>query len=137
MRKVVESLFCDFTAEELEQKGQELSSAMLHYDDVESKKKEATTTFGDELKSIRGQMRGLSNAIRKKGETRPVECVVNFNNPVIGLKRIVRADTGELVREEPMTSTERQQNLFGEIDTLGRMWGNGPEGQTEGKQPEA
>lgn len=134
-RKISEQLFCVFTQEEIETKGQELSTSMIAYDEVESAKKEATKEYTDQLKALRGTMRGLSRAIRKKGETRPVECIVHFHIPDIGRKRIVRIDTGELVREEAMTPEECQENLFGEINELDRLFGDGPEPEPPSEEP--
>jgi hypothetical protein len=125
-RRISESLFCDFTTEEIEAKGQELSATMLAYDEVETAKKDATKEFTEQLKSLRGSIRGLSRAIKRKGEMGPVDCLVHFHVPTIGIKRIIRIDIGEIVREEPMTADERQENLFGEINELNQMWGDGP-----------
>jgi hypothetical protein len=93
-RKTTEALFCEFSDEELEQKGQELSTSMLKYDEVEQAKKAATAEFTDEMKGLRGTMRSLSQVIRKRGEVRPVDCKVIFHTPEIGTKRTVRMDTG-------------------------------------------
>jgi hypothetical protein len=43
------------------------------------------------------------------------------------MKRIVRMDTGEIVRDEVMTFEERQGNLLEDIQDLNRMFGDGPE----------
>jgi hypothetical protein len=136
-KKTVEALFCEFTDAELEQKGQELSTTMLKYDEVEAAKKVATAEFTDEMKGLRGSMRGLSQAIRKRGEVRPVDCKVVFHVPEIGIKRTVRLDTGEVVREEAMSTDERQENLFGEVSDLERLYGNGPNDEPQPPQDAA
>ena len=41
-----------------------------------------------------------------------VSCTVQFHTPCEGIKRIVRTDTGEMVREERMMNSEKQLNLF-------------------------
>lgn len=125
-RRVSEQLFCEFTAAEIEAKGQELSTTMLAYDEVENAKKDATKEYTDQLKALRGTMRSLSRAIKQNGEMRPVECLVYFHIPEVGKKRVIRTDTGEAVRDEQMNPEERQENLFGEIGELGRMYGDGP-----------
>ena len=89
-----------------------MSSASLEYDKVEDDKKSATKVFTDQMKSLRGDMRRLSKTIREKSEHRLVTCTVMYHVPEIGMKRIVRDDTGEIVRDEQMTGEERQANLF-------------------------
>ena len=41
-----------------------------------------------------------------------VSCAVQFHTLCEGIERIVRIDTGKMVREEPMTNSEEQLNLF-------------------------
>jgi hypothetical protein len=126
-KSITEELFCEFSQDEMDAKGQELSSTMLEYDNVESQKKDATKEFTDSLKELRGRMRSISKNIRRKGEARAVSCHVLFHVPAVGTKRIVRIDTGELVRDEPMSNDEMQENLFGEINDLERLYGQGPD----------
>jgi hypothetical protein len=122
LRKITIALPCDFTGEELEQKGQDMSATMLEYDDVEERKKVSAKEFSEQMKELRGRMRSLSKQIRRKGEERAVECGVQMHNPTVGFKTIVRLDTGEIVKTEPMTDEERQDNLFEETTQLERMF---------------
>jgi hypothetical protein len=112
MKEISFDLLCDLDDDELRQRGQTLSSTALEYDKVEEAKKAATKEFSEELKGLRGEMRKLSLNIRRKAETRPILCVVEFHSPVNCTKRITRLDTGEFVRDEPMTVQECQENLF-------------------------
>lgn len=111
-KEVTLDLVCDLNEEELRQRGATLSSTSLEYDLVEQQKKDATKEFADSLKELRGTMRRLSCVIREKAETRPVLCAVEFHSPVQGTKRFTRLDTGEFVRDEPMSSQECQAHLF-------------------------
>ncbi len=121
-KRLTLSLRCEFTSEELDSKGQALSATMLRYDEVEEEKKAATATYREQLSDLRGEMRRLSKQIKTKGEDRPVECLAKFHSPNVGEKTIVRLDTGEVVRIEPMTDDERQENLFEEVDELERIY---------------
>jgi hypothetical protein len=112
MIEITLDLVCALDDDELRTRGAQLSSTSLEYDLVEDQKKTATKEFGDQLKALRGEMRRLSGNIRRKAETRPVQCIVEFHSPVVGTKRISRIDTGEFVRDEPMTAEEHQNNLF-------------------------
>lgn len=112
MKEVTLDLMCELDDDELRERGATLSSTALQYDVVEDQKKSATKEFSDELKQLRGEMRKLSVIIRAKKETRPVLCMMDFHSPATGIKRITRMDTGEFVRDEPMSSQECQNNLF-------------------------
>ena len=112
MKEVTLDLVCELDDDELRERGNTLSATALEYDKVEADKKEATKEFSDQLKELRGTIRKLSGIIRRKSETRPVACIVEFHSPVTGTKRITQKDTGEFVRDEPMTAQECQNNLF-------------------------
>jgi hypothetical protein len=68
--------------------------------------------FKERLVGLNEQQRKLARVIRGRVELRMVQCAVLFHAPLEGVKRIVRMDTGEVVREEPMTDSEKQLNLF-------------------------
>lgn len=125
MKEIQQELECSLGESELNERGQRMSSAMLKYDEVEAAKKEAVKDFSEEMKALRGQMRELSRVIRRKSELRMVTCGVQFHVPEVGMKRMVRLDTGEIVRDEVMSVEERQNNLFEEIQELNRMFGSG------------
>jgi hypothetical protein len=114
MKEITLDLLCELDDNELRDRGQTLSSTMLQYDTVEEAKKAAGKEFSEELKGLRGEMRKLSVNIRRKAETRSVLCIQEFHSPTVGTKRITRLDTGEFVRDEPMTSQEHHNNLFEE-----------------------
>jgi hypothetical protein len=121
-QKISLSLACVYTSEEMDEKRDRLSASILEYDKCEDEKAEVAKTYNENLKALRVEMRSLSRAINRKGEDRPVDCVVEFHNPEIGFKTTIRTDTGEIVRQEPMTDDERQENLFEETDALSRMY---------------
>lgn len=125
MKELTLDLSCELTQDELNERAQKMSSAMLEYDTTEDKKKEAAKELAEQLSSLRDQMRLHSEAIRKKSEVRPVICYVRFHVPEMGMKRIVRKDTGEIVRDEVMSYDERQSNLFDDIKEIEKMYGSG------------
>jgi hypothetical protein len=127
MKKLTLDLECQLTAEELQDRGQQISTAMVRYDEVEEAKKAANAEASEEMKGLRAKMSELAHVIRKKAETRPIECVVRFHTPEVGVKRIIRKDIGEIVRDQPMTESERQNNLFDDVDELNKLYGDGPE----------
>lgn len=107
-------LYCDLGDEELRQRGQEMADAMREHTTVENDRRLAVKDFKERLEEIRGRMFAAAGAIRDKGEYRLVRCTVQFHVPANGWKRLVRMDTGELVKEEAMTPAEMQLNLYTE-----------------------
>jgi hypothetical protein len=124
MREVTLDLDCDLTEAEVNERAQLQASAMIEYDKVEQEKKDATKEFTDQMKELRMKMSALSEVINHKAERRPVVCHVRFHNPEPNMKRVIRVDTGELVRDEPMSAQERQQNLFDDVGELNRLYNN-------------
>lgn len=124
----------------MDARGEALSTAYIEYDRVEEEKKTVSSGYSDQLKALRGEMRQLAGQIRKKGAERAVDCVTEFHNPEVGMKTTIRTDTGEVVKTEPMTNEERQENLFEEVDAIERMY-NAPDAReldpppTEGAGP--
>lgn len=110
--KVVLDLWWDFTLDELRQKGQDLARALELQDEAELAEKGHREAFKDQMEEINGQIRMISQHIRRRGMLRPVPCTVLFHKPHVGAKTVVREDTGELVKEEAMTSYECQEHLF-------------------------
>jgi hypothetical protein len=116
-------LVCELSTEEVNERPQQMSAAMTEYDQVESDKKDAVKEYTEQMKELRGRMRRLSRTITSKTESRIVKCCTYFHTPVVGTKRTVRLDTGELVREEPMTNAECQDNLFNEREEWEKIMG--------------
>lgn len=131
LTKVKLTLFCEFSGEERDARAEQMSAAMLEYDRIEDLKKESAKQYKEQLSALRGEMRSCAKAVNRRGEERPVECVVQFHTPEVGMKTIVRTDTGEVVRAEAMTAEEKQENLFDEIDSINRMF-NAPDVRSDG-----
>lgn len=112
--RTMRELWRAFDDDELRDKAEELSLAWIEHGVVETARAEAARMFHERLKTLRGRISQLSQQIRAKGSERPTWCLVRFHTPANGTKSIFRADSGELVAEEPMTPEELQQNLFRE-----------------------
>jgi hypothetical protein len=123
MTKITLDLEVKLTAKELQEKGQEMASAVLRYDEYEEEKKAIAKDLGDKMKELHGKLSALARVTRRKTEVRPVECKVELDTPEVGTKRITRADTKEIIKEMPMTIAERQSNLFEDsIEELQKMF---------------
>jgi 4-aminobutyrate aminotransferase-like enzyme len=111
-KKTTLVLWHTFTSEELSDKAQALATNIIQHADLEIEKKQAVDSFKDRLEAMEAMTWVLSQHVRERGMNQAVECVVQFHTPAISKKRTVRLDTGEVVREETMTSAECQENLF-------------------------
>lgn len=105
-------LFCTLTDEEVQSRGLMLGETVSLIDDTNSARTTAMKEYKDRLTGLTERQRELAQIIRERSEKRMVECRVIFHAPSEGMKRVVRLDTGEQVREEPMTTAEKQMNLF-------------------------
>src|ERR1700761_9677034 len=112
MQKIHLDLECKLTPKELQEKGQQMASAILEYDAYEEEKKAQAKDLGDKMKELHSKLSALGKVVKRKSEVRPVECEVLLNTPQDGTKRIVRTDTKEVLKELPMTNEERQTLLF-------------------------
>lgn len=112
MKQIEIHLACELSEEEIQLRAQELGVSVVDLDAVNDEKATVMKRFKERLEVIQHRMRRLSKVVQEKREYRMVPCVVAFHTPAQGIKRTVRQDTGEIVREEPMTEGERQDNLF-------------------------
>lgn len=132
--KTWENLKCPFTHEELLERAKELSMHTQNLVQEEATKKEIISEIGGRIAKHRAHMNLLSVQISNGYEMRQIECEVWLNRPERGTKTVVRLDTGEIVRESPMTAAERQMMLpfeKAEQPQTEEQPGEQPEGQDE------
>lgn len=110
--KVSEFLKYEFTEEETRQKSKQLALAVQQQTTAQEEQKAAAAQFKERIEGCASQIGRLSREINTGWEMRTIECDVFFHVPTQGMKRIMRPDTGEIVREEPMLSHELQEELF-------------------------
>ena len=123
MQKITLDLEVRLKPKELEEKGQEMASAVLQYDEYEEEKKLIAKDLGDKMKELHAKLSSLAKVTRRKTEVRPVECTVELDTPETGTKRITRTDTKVVIKEMPMTMAERQTELFSDsIEELNKLF---------------
>ena len=110
-RLVIEEVKYVFTRAELLELGDELARAADDVREIEARKKEATSAISAELKKANGRVFTLAGKIRDRYEIREVNCIAHYGVPRAGMKTIRRADNGEEIRQEAMSSDEMQQGL--------------------------
>lgn len=114
-KRVIESLKFNLTATELREKGEALARHNQALLKIEGDKKNAAATFKMLESQEQMAIEALSLEITQGYIYRETECLVLLSVPRSGMKQIIRPDTSEVVREEPMTAEEMQAGLdFGE-----------------------
>jgi hypothetical protein len=111
---VTRVLKVDLTQDELRAKLEEHLDSCDELREAEEAKKVAMRQHNEIIKRLKAQECKLAAVCAQRWENRDVECIVEFHQPVVGMKRIVRTDTGEVVEEMQMSDLERQENLFEE-----------------------
>lgn len=108
--------------------GSNLAAAMQTHSQVEDQMKSLVADYKAKMKMIATEGDQFAARIRDGYEMREIECIVYFNTatnekgkPVKkqGVKRIVNARTKEFVRDEPMSPSDIQSEMF-EKDKLER-----------------
>lgn len=99
-------LKCDFTENELREFSRTMAREAQDLATAEDQKKVAVAQFAESIarhKSVLGQMaRNINNGY----EMRLTQCLVQFDTPALGWARIIRKDTGEVVKERKMDDIE-------------------------------
>jgi hypothetical protein len=108
---IIEPVRYPFSASEIRQLGADLACATRQAIEIEAAKKIAMAAFAADKKEAEGRCADLALKIERGFEMRDMECVVYLSMPKPGTKTIVRADTGECVREAAMTPEEMQSTL--------------------------
>lgn len=109
---VKEYLRYEFTEEELKQKSKDLARSVQLQTAAQEEQKAAQAQFKDRIEREVANIGRLSRDINGGWEMRNIDCIVQFHTPTVATKRIIRQDTGEVVRECAMEKHELQENLF-------------------------
>jgi len=111
IEKVTEYLKYTFTDEELLALSKTMAKKNQDLGEVEADKKRIVADFGAKVQTFESEIATLARKVYSGYEHRNVECEVTYHTPEIGMKTITRTDTGEIVREEAMSTSERQEIL--------------------------
>lgn len=109
---IKEYLRYEFTEDELKWKSKDLARSVQLQTAAQEEQKAAQAQFKERIESCVASIGRLSRDINGGWEMRNIDCLVQFHTPSIATKRIIRQDTGELVRECAMEKHELQENLF-------------------------
>ncbi|HEY1861654.1 MAG TPA: hypothetical protein VGG61_14940 [Gemmataceae bacterium] len=110
-RRSIEVVQYNFTLDELRLLGEQLARESEILTDLNQKKKEVAAAMKVAITEAEGRAAALARKINERHEYRDAECTALMHTPRVGMKSIVRVDTGEIVREERMTVDELQEKL--------------------------
>src|SRR5262245_5851179 len=91
--------------------GEDLARHNMEILRIKSDRKTAGASFKSAEESERSAIDQISLEISQGYVTRDLECIVYPSHPAPGMKTIIRPDTGEVVREVPMTKEELQSTF--------------------------
>lgn len=105
-----ERLECVLTPDEWTEKAKLMAETRLAYERVEAEKKRVVDSFSGQLKHLNNTISETTQILHSGREWRQVECrkYPHFDR---GEWEIVRLDTFETVRTEPMTNRDRQAEM--------------------------
>jgi hypothetical protein len=104
-----------FSQDEIRALGEALAREAQAIVDLRDRKKTMVAAVSAQIQAANERAVNLATKINVGFELREVECLVLLETPRPGMKRIVRMDTNETIRDEPMTAREMQGSFgFGE-----------------------
>ena len=107
-KRLYEAIKYTFGPNELRELGEALARETQTVIDLKDTKGNVAAEFAAKIKAGELRVSELTIRINNGYELREVECLQLLETPRPGMKRIVRLDTNETVREEAMTAAERQ-----------------------------
>ena len=106
--KHLEAVRCALTLSELRALGDELAAVVREHQEVYDAKAATVAEFGGRLKDLIARAHKIADTMRAGYQMREVVCILLMDTPREGMKQVVRLDTQEVLREEPMTANELQ-----------------------------
>ncbi|HEY6371267.1 MAG TPA: hypothetical protein VIX37_11865 [Candidatus Sulfotelmatobacter sp.] len=107
-RRLYEAVKYMFSPDEIRELGEALAREAQTVFDLREQKKTVSAELVASIKSVEHRVGELTDKINFGFEMREVECMVMLETPRPGMKRIIRIDNNEMIRDEPMTSAEMQ-----------------------------
>lgn len=109
MEKVARMLAVKLTEEETLEMAKTIGDKMLEVDNLENEKKAFTSSNKLKTEGLEAELSYLGRCVREGEEEREVECIWNYNQPVRGMKQLVRLDTHEIVDEKDMSARDNER----------------------------
>jgi hypothetical protein len=106
--RLYEAVKYTFSLDEIRELGEALAREAQNVFDLRERKSSVVAELSALIKQANGRVAELTNRINNGYELREVECMVMLETPRPGMKRIIRVDNNEPLRDEPMTAAEMQ-----------------------------
>lgn len=110
-KRLYEAIKYTFTETEIRELGEALAREQQTAFDLAEHKTATVAEFLANLKAVKGRVADLVKKINNGYELREVECMVMLETPRPGMKRLVRLDNHQPIRDEPMTAAEMQTSF--------------------------
>lgn len=88
----------------------EIAKGIQTLEELQDEKKEVTKEYNDELKNLQKKLSRISRIIKAGQEDREVKCRWDYLWEM-DMKRLVRTDTGEVIRTDTIKDHERQKRF--------------------------
>ncbi len=103
-----ENLKTRLSESELKQYAKDMSEKYIEHGQLEADKKGVVAEYKAKTDTLEGQLSLLSQKVSTQQEWRDVECHWEYNWKT-DKKRLIRQDTGEVTREDKITTNDRQK----------------------------
>lgn len=110
-KRLYESIKYTFLPDEIRALGEGLARENQTIYDLREQKTNVVASLTASIKEAESRAADTTKKINNGYEMREVECLAMLETPRPGMKRIIRLDTNEMVREEAMTMNEMQQGF--------------------------
>lgn len=110
-KRVMKSLPCKMTDEEVRLKGRRLAELVLQRASLQGEQKSVAADFRQRIKDVDESIAEVRDEVDSGEEMRPVTCVETKTSR--GTIETVRIDTGETIGSRPLTDEERQEEMPG------------------------
>lgn len=110
-KKVSSWLPCELSEEEVLKAAREMAERLAKLDELEDQLASVKKQIGSDIDAANAQVGKFRDMVRTGIEHRNVMCTIRYEW-ARGKKITQRDDTGEIVREEAVSESERQQNLL-------------------------
>jgi len=110
-KRMYEALKFTFGPSDIQELGQQLARETQNVYDIENRKKEIDAELAAQIKAANGRVAETTKRLNNGYEMREVEVMVLMDEPKQGIKRIIRVDNNEHLRDEAMTLEEMQRGF--------------------------
>lgn len=110
-KKLKLNLKCVLTQDERLAIGQTMAETLNEIGSLENDAKSMASDFKAKIDSRKATLNSEKNKLQAGYEYRETECELHYDTPTVGMKSLMRLDSGVRVEITKMTDEEKQQTL--------------------------